>query len=57
MASLKTGYQTIQSENFDPIDAEEAETNAAGSHAKFIALVMFLFVIAASIATIFAVIS
>jgi hypothetical protein len=57
MASTKSGYRTIQSENFDPIEADEDEAVAKGSHGKFIGLVVLAVVAAGSVGTLFALIS
>jgi hypothetical protein len=57
MSSLKAGYRTLQADNFEPIDADDAEEGATGSHAKFIAVVVLLVVTAASIGTLFAIVS
>jgi hypothetical protein len=57
MAFLNSGYRTNQSENFDPIDADEYETETQAAHGKFIALVVLAVIAAASVATLFAVIA
>jgi hypothetical protein len=57
MASLNSGYRTIHSEIFAPVDDDMADPVAESSHGKFIAIVVLLVVTAASFATAFAVIS
>jgi hypothetical protein len=57
MATLNSGYRTIQAENFESIEDDGVDTAANGSHRKFIALVVLLVVVAASLGTLFAVVS